>query len=87
MDNIAGWADVPEEPSVVIATGDFNRDGIADIVKATLPDGKDSGQYFLTVQLGRRRWHIHRMWLRITQSVRIHARWLLATSTETATST
>ncbi len=52
MDNKASWADIPEEPSVVIATGDFNRDGIADIVKATLPDGKDSGQHFLTVQLG-----------------------------------
>ncbi len=52
MDNIAGWADIPEEPSVVIATGDFNRDGIADMVKATLADGKDSGQHFLTVQLG-----------------------------------
>jgi hypothetical protein len=53
MDNIAGSADIPEEPSVVIATGDFNRDGIADVVKATLPDGKISGQYFLTVQLGK----------------------------------
>jgi hypothetical protein len=51
MDNIAGWADIPE-PSVVIATGDFNRDGIADIVKATVADGQDSGQHFLTVQLG-----------------------------------
>ena len=53
MDNIAGSADIPEEPSVVIATGDFNRDGIADMVKAILPDGKVSGQHFLTVQLGR----------------------------------
>lgn len=52
LDNIAGWADIPEEPSVVIATGDFNRDGIADVVKATVPDGKVSGQHFLTVQLG-----------------------------------
>ncbi len=49
----AGWADIPEEPSGVIATGDFNRDGIADVVKATFPDGKDSGQHLLTVQLGR----------------------------------
>jgi hypothetical protein len=53
MDNIAGWADVPEEPSVVIATGDFNGDGIADMVKATMADGKDFGQHFLTVQLGK----------------------------------
>lgn len=52
MENIAGGADIPEEPSAVIATGDFNRDGIADIVKATGGDGQDSGQHFLTVQLG-----------------------------------
>jgi len=51
-DNQAGPDDDPEAPSVVLATGDFNRDGVADIVKATLPDGKNSGQYFLTVQLG-----------------------------------
>jgi hypothetical protein len=42
----------PDEASVVLATGDFNRDGIADMVKANLPDGKNSGQYVLTVQLG-----------------------------------
>jgi len=51
-DNQAGLAGDPDEPSVVIATGDFNRDGIADMVKATMQDGKDSGQYCLTVQLG-----------------------------------
>ena len=48
----AGGFDIPDEPSAIIAAGDFNRDGIADIVKATLPDGKDSGQHFLTIQLG-----------------------------------
>jgi FG-GAP-like repeat len=53
MDNIAGWADVPEEPSVVIATGDFNGDGVADMVKATMADGEDFGQHFLTIQLGK----------------------------------
>ncbi len=47
-----GLSDDPAETSPVLATGDFNRDGIADIVKATPADGKDSGQYFLTVQLG-----------------------------------
>ena len=52
MDNEASGADSREESSVVIATGDFNRDGIADLVKATSPDDKDSGQYALTVQLG-----------------------------------
>ena len=51
--NVAGWADIPEEPSFVIATGDFNRDGIADVVETTLPDGKGSGQHLLTVQLGK----------------------------------
>ena len=45
-------ADSPDEPSLVIATGDFNRDGIADIVQATSPDGKDSSQHILTVLLG-----------------------------------
>ena len=53
MDNIADGADIPEDPSVVIATGDFNRDGIADMVTATLPDGKEIGPHLLTVQLGK----------------------------------
>ena len=52
MDNIAGGADIPEEPSVVIAMADFNRDGIADIVSATLADDQDSGRHLLRVQLG-----------------------------------
>jgi hypothetical protein len=51
-DNQAGLGDDPDERSVVLATGDFNRDGIADIVKATLADGKSTGQYVLSVQLG-----------------------------------
>ena len=48
----SGPADTPGEPSVVIATGDFNHDGIADIVEAILPAGKDPSQHSLTVLLG-----------------------------------
>jgi hypothetical protein len=50
----AGWTspDVADEPSVLIATGDFNRDGIADMVETTLAAGKESSQQFLTVRLG-----------------------------------
>jgi len=48
----ANPADDPDEPPTILAAGDFNRDGIADIVKATLPDGENSGPYVLTVQLG-----------------------------------
>jgi len=49
-----GWTSpgVADEPSELMATGDFNRDGIADMVETTFPDGKDSGPYFLTVLLG-----------------------------------
>ncbi len=36
----------------MVATGDFNRDGIADMVEATIMGGKDSGSYLLTVLLG-----------------------------------
>jgi hypothetical protein len=36
----------------VIATGDFNGDGIPDIVEATAPDGQDSGPRSLIVLLG-----------------------------------
>ena len=53
IDSIAGTTDLPDEPSVVMGTGDFNRDGIADMVEATSPDGKDSSEHFLTVRLGR----------------------------------
>jgi FG-GAP-like repeat len=52
-DSSANGKDIPDQPTLVIATGDFNRDGIADIVEATLADGEDSGQHFLTVRLGR----------------------------------
>jgi hypothetical protein len=51
---IAAAADVPAEPSSVIAAGDFNHDGIADLVEVILPGGKNAGQRFLTVRLGKR---------------------------------
>ncbi len=46
------WASPGEDDEGVdlISTGDFNRDGIADMVEAT--GGRDSGQHFLTVLLG-----------------------------------
>ncbi|MGA7109170.1 MAG: VCBS repeat-containing protein [Terracidiphilus sp.] len=47
-----GAADIPDEPGTVIATGDFNRDGIADLVEATPSGGSKLGQRFLTVRLG-----------------------------------
>lgn len=47
------WAEVPEEPPAVIATGDFNGDGIADMVEVTLAHDGDSSRHFLTVRLGR----------------------------------
>lgn len=50
----AGWTSPgdADEPPALIATGDFNRDGIADMVEVTLPDGKNSSQHFLTILLG-----------------------------------
>jgi hypothetical protein len=47
------WQEPSEEPSAIIGTGDFNRDGIADVVEAISADGKTSGQHFLTVLLGK----------------------------------
>lgn len=52
MDNNAAGADIPEEPSAIIASGDFNRDGIPDTVEVTSSDGEGSGQHFLSVELG-----------------------------------
>ena len=47
----AGWADTSgEEPAPVIATGDFNRDGIPDMVEAASSAGED--RPVLTVLLG-----------------------------------
>lgn len=46
-------ADSGDESLPIIATGDFNRDGIADLVEATSPDGDASSRHFLTVLLGR----------------------------------
>jgi hypothetical protein len=45
-------ANLPEEHSV-IATGDFNRDGLADLVESTVPSGDTSGTHLLTIFLGR----------------------------------
>jgi hypothetical protein len=42
-----------DEDSRLLVTGDFNRDGIADIAEATLPAGGHSGPSVLTVSLGR----------------------------------
>jgi hypothetical protein len=44
--------DTPGKASALIVTGDFNRDGIADIAEAALPAGDRSGTSFLTVLLG-----------------------------------
>jgi hypothetical protein len=46
-------ADVPEQSSLLLAVGDFNGDGIADMAEVTAPDGKDSGPASLIVLLGR----------------------------------
>ena len=53
-DNIAGRTDIPDEAPLVTGTGDFNRDGITDLVETTSPDGNDSSRHFLTVLLGQR---------------------------------
>jgi hypothetical protein len=50
----AGAADDDNEPRLVIGTGDFNHDGIADVVEVTSPAGDESGSHFLTVLLGRK---------------------------------
>ena len=42
----------PTGVSRLMAMADFNRDGVADIVKATLPAGAQSGPAFLTISLG-----------------------------------
>jgi FG-GAP-like repeat len=49
----AGEQDTPDEHEILIGTGDFNRDGIADLVEATSPQGNGSGAHVLTVLLGR----------------------------------
>jgi VCBS repeat protein len=49
----AASADIPDVPSAVVAVGDFNGDGIADMVETTRPDRDDAGLHSLTVLLGR----------------------------------
>lgn len=48
----ASAADAPGAAPAVVATGDFNRDGIADLAEANLPSGHPSGPRVLTVLLG-----------------------------------
>ena len=51
----AGYAegeDDPEEAMPLMAVGDFNRDGIADIAEAASPAGDHSGPGLLMVSLG-----------------------------------
>lgn len=45
-------ADDPDEPSAVIAVGDFNGDGIADLVEAVASEGGNAGPRSLIVLLG-----------------------------------
>jgi FG-GAP-like repeat len=47
-----GTRDTSDESPLVIGTGDFNRDGIADLVEVTSPDGNESSRNVLTVLLG-----------------------------------
>lgn len=49
----AETADIPDEPPQAIATADFNRDGIADLVETTSSNGRNSSSHFLTVRLGK----------------------------------
>jgi hypothetical protein len=49
-----GLIDEPDEPSPVMGTGDFNGDGIADLVEVTSPENDDSGRHLLTVMLGKK---------------------------------
>jgi hypothetical protein len=46
--------DTPDEASRLIVTGDFNRDGIADMAEVVWPDCKHTGAGFLSVSLGQR---------------------------------
>jgi hypothetical protein len=45
-------ADIPDTPSA-LAVGDFNGDGVADVVETTPPAGGRSGPQSLTILLGR----------------------------------
>ncbi len=45
-------ADIPDTTSA-LAVGDFNGDGVADVVETTPPDGEHPGLHSLTVLLGR----------------------------------
>ena len=45
--------DDSQKSFVLVATGDFNRDGIPDLVEATPPVTRGSGEFTLTVRIGR----------------------------------
>ncbi|WP_348267890.1 VCBS repeat-containing protein [Edaphobacter paludis] len=44
--------DTPDQASHLLVMADFNRDGTADIARAVLPAGDESGPALLTVSLG-----------------------------------
>jgi hypothetical protein len=44
----------PDEAAPLLVMADFNRDGIADMAEATLPDGEGSGRARLNISLGQR---------------------------------
>jgi len=50
---VGGAADLQDEPAAVIATGDFNGDGIADVVKSVQREGGSAGPHVLEMLLGR----------------------------------
>jgi hypothetical protein len=51
-DTNSGSNEQPDESPRLIAVGDFNRDGIPDLVQATPPMSEDSDQRFLTMSIG-----------------------------------
>lgn len=54
VSNDRSWVeeDALDEPSPVIGSGDFNRDGIADVVETTQLPGQ-GGEHFLSILFGR----------------------------------
>jgi hypothetical protein len=50
---VSGYSDAPDDAPSLVATGDFNHDGIADMVQVTSPESGDTATHMLTVKLGR----------------------------------
>ena len=46
--------DIDEQSQTLIATADFNRDGIADVAKIIQPDGDRSGRSVLEILIGQK---------------------------------